>query len=351
MPIRMLTGSGSLISLQDAVLRPLDTIMSGPAASFIGSTYLTEDHDYLLLDMGGTSLDITKVENRTTRFAPQKTPIGIYNYNIEALALQSFGTGGDSKIKLNGLGSIVVGPQKVVPLCILGMDYPHLSWELQMFRAPEDYDICTADETDCYFLNPKSSTIGLREDQLKILRLLSGKPHSLFFLADYFDKDADALHMDQLVEKGYVRCASLTPTDLLHAEGSFTRWNTKIAKVGTQILSERKACNADTFIVEVKEFIIRQLSFSCMQSIAGFEKKSFLFSDSESTMYLIEKYLNQQDGLLSSSFSIQKPIIGVGAPARAWLGNVAEKLNAHLIIPEDGDVASAIGAAAGKAKS
>lgn len=347
-PVKILTGTGDLISLGEATISPLKTIMSGPAASFIGSTCLTDETDYLLLDMGGTSVDITKVEKRSTRSAPNKRTIGKYDYNIETLDLQSFGTGGDSIIRLNGLGDIVVGPDKVIPLCIIGSRAPHLNDELKQYLLEEDYDLLTADETDCYFANREKPLLGLTKEEIRIVKLLMDKPHSLFFLADYFDKDADALHMDRVLEKGNVIKASLTPTDILHAEGVFTRWNTTIAQTGVKIISIRKHYKSQQLIKEVKRIITKQLVFSCMQSIAGFEQKSFSFNESAATMYLIDKFLDQNDGLLSSRFAISKPIIGVGAPARAWLPPVAEKLGSSLILPEDGDVACAIGAAAGR---
>lgn len=348
-PVKMYTGSGDLVTLEEAIENPICTIMTGPVLSFAGSTNLTDESDYLLLDMGGTSLDITKVENRQTRFCINRTAVGEYRFSINTLDLQSFGTGGDSIIRLNGMGKTIVGPQKVTPLCVLGCKYPHLTDELLSYRLPEVYDLCTANDTDCYYINNSVNPSLLTYDEQIIIRLLSGQPHSLMFLADGCNKDPDALHMDDLLKKGYICRASLTPTDILHGEGTFTRWNTEIAETGIRILADKKGISPSEFIAEVKEIITNQLSFFCMQSIAGFEKKSFQFSDSKGTMYLIDKYLSGSNDLLTSEFSIQKPIVGVGAPAGAWLPAVAEKLHAELIIPENGDVACAIGAAAGKA--
>lgn len=349
-PIRILTNTGSLISVDQAIEDPLSAIMSGPAASFIGSQCLMREKDYLLLDMGGTSLDITKVTDRSTRFRETDTPVGSYAFHIKTLDLQCFGTGGDSQIKLNSMGDIVVGPQKVMPLCVLGSKYPNLAGELDKYRLPEGYDLCTATETDCFFLNQNAPCGTLTNMEREIIHLLSESAHSLFFLSGHFGVDADCLRLDQLVAKGYVGRACLTPTDLLHAEGSFERWNCQVSKVGLSLLAARKNCAVEAFVEEVKQFITNQLSFFCMQSIASFEEESFRFSDSPATMYLIEKYLHDQQGLIKSDFSIQKPILGVGAPAKAWLPPVAEKLRARLILPEDGDVACAIGAAAGKDK-
>lgn len=42
------------------------------------------------------------------------------------------------------------------------------------------------------------------------------------------------------------------------------------------------------------------------------------------------------------------PIVGIGAPVRAWLPKVAEILHTELVISEHAEVANAVGAAMGK---
>ncbi len=66
-------------------------------------------------------------------------------------------------------------------------------------------------------------------------------------------------------------------------------------------------------------------------------------------MYFIEKALSPSAGQeFDCSYKLNMPIIGIGAPVKAWLPKVAEKLNTELIIPEHAEVANGVGAATGK---
>ena len=46
------------MSLEAAQEKPVETILSGPAASFMGRALLPTDEDAVLLDIGGTTTDI-----------------------------------------------------------------------------------------------------------------------------------------------------------------------------------------------------------------------------------------------------------------------------------------------------
>jgi len=64
-PLMIVKGDGSLISAETALDRPLETIMSGPAASVVGARYLTGLADALVIDMGGTTSDMAVLKNGT----------------------------------------------------------------------------------------------------------------------------------------------------------------------------------------------------------------------------------------------------------------------------------------------
>ena len=345
--VRVLTGSGKLSTAEEVIQNPLLTLMSGPIASFIGSRYLTNEPDYLLVDMGGTSFDIMKVQNRETRFASTATDIGGYRYGIEMLDIQSFAVGGDSKIRYNSMGEFIVEPQRVTPLCLLGDSYPHLLEELQEYNSLYSGDLLTASFTDCFFrAKVKPSEGKLLETGKKFLQIIEEQPHSLFCLAEKVGVQPDALHVDQLIEKGYIYCASLTPTDIIHAEGISGRWNRDISTVAVKIMAEMKGWDVDTFVAEVKKRIAEKMAYCCMQSIAHFEDKCFTFEDSTAARFIMDSFLKPGKDLIGTNFSIRKPIVGVGAPAGMWLPRVAEMLDARLVLPRDGDVAGAVGAAA-----
>ncbi|MFR0924703.1 MAG: glutamate mutase L [Butyricicoccaceae bacterium] len=61
-PIMIVKGDGSLMRAEYARSRPIETVLSGPAASIVGGLFLSGVSDALLLDMGGTTTDLAEVK-------------------------------------------------------------------------------------------------------------------------------------------------------------------------------------------------------------------------------------------------------------------------------------------------
>lgn len=55
-------GDGSLMSEEMTRVKPIETILSGPAASIVGAIFLTGAESDIALDMGGTATDIAILE-------------------------------------------------------------------------------------------------------------------------------------------------------------------------------------------------------------------------------------------------------------------------------------------------
>ena len=56
-PLMVVRGDGALISSDEALLRPIETILSGPAASLVGARHLTGLDNAVVSDIGGTTTD------------------------------------------------------------------------------------------------------------------------------------------------------------------------------------------------------------------------------------------------------------------------------------------------------
>ena len=75
-PLLVVKGDGSLMSEAVARQRPIETILSGPAASIVGATFLTGTDSALILDMGGTTTDIAIVEHGRPRLNGEGATVG-----------------------------------------------------------------------------------------------------------------------------------------------------------------------------------------------------------------------------------------------------------------------------------
>ena len=96
-PIYILKADGGTMPLVDAITRPVETILSGPAASFMGMSALFDNRmDSVLLDIGGTTTDIFFLVDGVPVFEPTGITIGQHKTLVRAIYSVSIGLGGDS---------------------------------------------------------------------------------------------------------------------------------------------------------------------------------------------------------------------------------------------------------------
>ena len=111
-------GDGSLISEKAARSRPVETILSGPAASMIGASWLTGLNDAIVVDMGGTTTDIGILAGAMPSASENGAVVGGWQTRIRSIEMWTVGLGGDSKISMSSTDRIHIGPRRVEPLSL-----------------------------------------------------------------------------------------------------------------------------------------------------------------------------------------------------------------------------------------
>ncbi|AAM24356.1 N-methylhydantoinase A/oxoprolinase/acetone carboxylase beta subunit [Caldanaerobacter subterraneus subsp. tengcongensis MB4] len=111
-PVFILKADGGTMNISTAEKKPVETILSGPAASLMGiNAMLPTNEDAILLDIGGTTTDIFFLADGVPLFEPWGIRIGKYKTLIRAIYSVSIGLGGDSSICVRN-GRIKIGPQR-----------------------------------------------------------------------------------------------------------------------------------------------------------------------------------------------------------------------------------------------
>ncbi|MGC9324242.1 MAG: hydantoinase/oxoprolinase family protein [Desulfomonilia bacterium] len=121
-PLLFLKADGGTYSSAAADRLPVETILSGPAASIMGAVALCSKRDAttLVLDVGGTTTDIGVLVGGVPILEPHGVDIGGLKTLVRGLKVVSVGAGGDSAVCLDD-GSIRVGPNREgPPLCMGG---------------------------------------------------------------------------------------------------------------------------------------------------------------------------------------------------------------------------------------
>ncbi|HZK56893.1 MAG TPA: hydantoinase/oxoprolinase family protein [Clostridia bacterium] len=111
-PVFILKADGGTMNLDASEKKPVETILSGPAASFMGiNAMLDTDKDAVLLDIGGTTTDIFFLVGGVPLFEPLGIKIGPYNTLVRSIYSVSIGLGGDSSINIEDK-DIEIGPKR-----------------------------------------------------------------------------------------------------------------------------------------------------------------------------------------------------------------------------------------------
>ena len=348
-PIMIVKGDGSLMGEKQAMERPIETILSGPAASIIGANFLARKTDGMVFDMGGTTSDIAVLKNRIPKLNKEGARVGGWLTRVEAADINTYGLGGDSYVQKGCHGFFKLGPRRVWPICVVAAKYPNLEEELKHIHLPRTTPLVIAQITDAYMLLNEHQTVKLNEREKQIIELLRDAPHTIFYIAGQLGVDVNMLDFENLVTSGVIGQISVTPTDILHAKGIYTQWNTEAAKLAAGLLGERFGMELDEFCEFITEKVTERLAYTTWQSLLNHEGCNFDIDSDPLFDYLCHKQLAPApNALLSCRISPNIPIIGIGAPVRIWLPLMADKLGASLVIPEHAEVANAVGAAAGR---
>ena len=346
-PLMVVKGDGSLMDAKVALERPVETIMSGPAASMIGALHLCDVKDAFVIDMGGTTTDIAAVHNGCPTLNHEGAKVGGWQTMVEAADIRTTGLGGDSEIHLDEAGILGIGPRRVVPLSLLAVGYPVVLDVLR--RQLEEHSDRNA---GCFVMRERP--LGLDQNSItstqeEIWALLGDGPVSV---AQLMNSVKTPIHFEyslySLMERGLAVASAFTPTDAVHVLGQYRSGSVEAADLGAELWARRLGINKKKFCERVVKQVLIQAGYAVLESVLA-EEGSLSLSNQDSVGRLfVNRALGADDGgNLQVAFSLRRPLVGIGAPAATYLTPLAEKLNAHIHVPEHAEVANAIGAVAG----
>ena len=92
-PLMVVRGDGALVSAAFARERPIETILSGPAASLVGARHLTGLDDAVVSDIGGTTTDVAVLDKGRPRLDPEGATVGGFRTMVEAVGMRNIRPG------------------------------------------------------------------------------------------------------------------------------------------------------------------------------------------------------------------------------------------------------------------
>lgn len=351
-PLMVVKGDGSLMGENVAMERPIETILSGPAASLIGAKTLTGRMDAIVMDMGGTTTDIGILRNGNPRLEEQGAMIGGRRTHVLAAEIATSGLGGDSRIVVNG-DKFELTALRVMPLCIAASKWPQLEARLKEMAekksrpTPESMDAKSIVQDVEFFIKLKDAKgLAISEEDTKLLEYIKREPFSLKEAGDALNIHPFVFNIPKLEEAGIVQRIGMTPTDILHAEGSYVEYNEHASIYGVQHQAKKLGKSAEDFISFAKAEAIDKLAAELLKEL--FFEETGTLEPGIVGKDLMMKAIKGGFGLdYSCKISLNKPIIGIGAPVSAYYPQVAEKFDCELILPKHAEVGNAVGAITG----
>ncbi len=350
-PLMVVRGDGALISAAMVRERPIETILSGPAASIVGARWLTGASDALVSDIGGTTTDVALLRNGLPEIDPEGARVGGLRTMVEAVAMRTSGLGGDSEVHVlaTGLtGGLRLGPRRLIPVSLLAVEHgPMVHAALDRWLSSD-----TAGEFDGRFVIPmQGQTGGLTAREATVLeRVTKPMPLSLALTSRL-----EVAAMERLVARGLVMISGVTPSDASHVLGRLDAWDGTASVKALKLLAKRRNGSGDRIALDgavLAQAVIDQLTAQTVECLleAAFDEDGGFEEQAETLARhpLTTAGLNRHRGVVEVTLRLGVPVIGLGASAPSYYGAVGDRLGCEMILPEHAGVANAIGAVVGQ---
>lgn len=342
-PLMIVKGDGSLVQSEWAMRRPIETILSGPAASVVGAWHLAGRQDGWVVDVGGTTTDIAVLRDGLPRLNPEGARIGRWRTMIETIDVHTAGLGGDSHIRFDpGYSQLSIGPRRAVPLCQLAHRHPEVVAELRRQLAAREHLGISGQFTQAQ----RRAGAALAPREQEILDHLDSLPRSFIWLAENLSGGLLTIRqLEQLETRQVVQRAGFTPTDALHVLGRFCRWNAEASRLGAELLAIQLGTSVEAFCEQVVARFSSRLSAEFVSKALGDEGSPPDWEEEPAATALLDRALDDvADSALECRLTLRQPIVAVGAPVQAYMPRAAEQLHTGLVIPDHAEVANALGA-------
>ena len=376
-PVSIVRSDGTLMSEELARTRPVETILSGPAASVAGAQALAGAAESLVVDIGGTTSDISIVHgglaNRTDGIS-----IGGWKTQVAGVLIDTIALGGDTVVRFTKNSRLELGTRRVMPLCMAAARWPVVNDALERYLAEVRIDFQSRYEL-LFLLRDPGDVMRLSEPERRLVDLLRAGPLPLF------DERMDivGLKLQRLEDEGIVMRCGFTPTDAMHLKGDFTEFDAQASRLGARCLLKSycgsAAAEDDEQIAAFADEVYELAQYRLFSQVVGAFAQDCLWPEASSALdaqlsaIARDVWENRRDEasdcmaagecdeshprgsvqtdkrfgarFFGVKFETSAMLVGVGAPTHVLLDEVGHALGAATVVPDHAEVANAVGAA------
>ena len=382
-PVVIVRSDGTLMSESFTGVRPVETLLCGPAASVMGGMVLSGSPDSLIVDMGGTTTDMAVVRQGVPLKARDGVRIGKWKTYVKGVYIDTFGLGGDSEIRQTQHGALHLDSGRVMPLCMAASRWPAVVPRLHRLLAEKHHH--TLPLHTFYALVKDITRLPdavdrYAERELALCRALRNGPLIWTDAAAAIGVDPYNLDMKRLEREGVVIRCGLTPTDLMHVRGEFERYDKAASELGLRFVAASCDMAPDELVEEVYDRIRKAIYVHLVRLLieeadpwyrrhglgSGLERlietrweksrgarmpvkredvpENPLLTWQKASEPRMDAASVAAEELLAIGIRTPAVLVGIGAPTHLFLPEVAAALGTTCVLPEHAGVANAIGA-------
>lgn len=331
--ILVFKGDGTLMNIEKARERPVETILSGPAASLMGGKLLCKEENFIVVDIGGTSTDIAYLDDGFPRISKEGATVGHWRTRVRAIDIWTVGLGGDSHVISDQRGNFKIGPERVIPLAVASSSYPQIKERMN-----------STSETN-FYLHVERGTAKLSAKEKAVYEFV--KAHPICTLEEIRLGNPDVYTYRDVVkhlkDRGFLQMTGLTATDFMHVQGHFNRFDTEAARLGVQFMANWGHKPFEEYVRSFQEEFITRVGEEIMRKVVLDESGDM--PEGQGFNYLLRAMVNGNQGSsIRSRTGLDRPLVGIGAPTHIYMPPLEERMNVKVLMPKNHDVGNAVGA-------
>ncbi|MDH3293897.1 MAG: hydantoinase/oxoprolinase family protein [Acidimicrobiia bacterium] len=365
-PLMLVRGDGSLVSADFALARPIETILSGPAASLVGAGYLCNPATFsaasgeaatiMVSDIGGTTTDIGLLDGDRPLVNPDGAVVGGHHTMVEAVDVYTVGLGGDSELHVdrNIPPSLRLGPRRVTPVSLAAVDDPDtVHRSLARRRAPFRED-------DVTFVRPSGRTGVVSTRDERLLQKMADRAGAAtapsrpwYPIDEIVTSSTERAALASLVRRGLVQVAGFTPSDASHVLEDQSTWDRTAALAAATIMAAISDNRGEPLRPDPESFsqwVVDQLVHQSAEAVLAVAFSADGIGADAVRHPLVQRALADPPTVSRVQVGAQVDLVGLGASAPTYYPAVAKKVSANGVIPPFAQVANAVGSVVGRVR-
>ena len=356
-PIMVVRSDSSLMSSGLALSRPVETMLCGPAASVLAGRSFSGCKDYIVVDMGGTSTDISVVTDGKTQTDEAGIRVAEWNTSVRGVKVYPFNLGGDSAVRLVSKEPQLF-PRRVRSVCSAAVQWPQIKDQLAELLASGHHNNKFPLHEFYYLVREPEHLDHFDQKEQKLIKACRKGPVLLESLERVARLDIYGLDTERLESEGIIMRIGLTPTDFMHIKGDYLEFDREASVLAARYMQQEidgrpigEITEDDALALADRVYDITEAKmFENIVQMMLERQYPAEFSDGldPQTLFLIRQAWKDRNsaapGLFTQLFRTSHTLVGIGAPTHLFIPEVAKALGTPCVLPENAEVANAIGA-------